>query len=136
METKCPFAAPITSGAAACRHALQVVRRGGSEYDCQLPAAHHRCCAARARLKAVGLKAFDVADDLTSMPHSVLVKIQSGGLAGVQRLLAEESGPIADVDALLERASARFGGPEQVPFEQLGPDMVGCKIERRTRRRG
>jgi hypothetical protein len=101
-----------------------------------MPAAHERCCALHARLKVVGLKAFDVADDLTAMPHSVLVKIQSGALAGIQRLLAEEQGPIEDVDALLERALGHYGGLDELPFEQLTSDMVGCKLERRTRRRG
>jgi hypothetical protein len=136
MEAKCPFAAPITSGRAACHCAHEVVRRGGSEYDCEMPASHERCCAVHARLRAVGLKAFDVDDDLTSMPHSVLVKIQSGGLTGLQRLLSDHGDQIEDVDGFLDRALSQFGGLDNVPFGQLAPDMVGQKLERRTRRRG
>ena len=34
-QMKCPFAAPLTKGRFACRHAEEVVRRGGSEYDCR-----------------------------------------------------------------------------------------------------
>lgn len=135
MENKCPFAAPITSGRAACRFAREVVRRGGSEYDCNEPGAHQRCVDAHAHLKAVGLEAFDVEDDLASMPHSILVKIQSGGLAGLQRLLGEGCGPIEDIDSLVDRGLQHFGGLDSVPFGQLAFDMTEHKLERRTRRR-
>jgi hypothetical protein len=135
MELKCPFAAPITSGQARCQQAQEVVRRGGSEYDCQAPAAHDRCAQLHARLKAVGLAEFQVEDDLTTMPHSVLVKIQSGGLAGLQRLAGAESAAIEDIEQLVERTMAQFGGLEAVPIDQLAADMTGFKLERRTRRR-
>jgi hypothetical protein len=45
MTLKCPFAAPITAGLAACRNAQEVVRRGGSEYDCRNEADHSGCTA-------------------------------------------------------------------------------------------
>lgn len=135
MELKCPFAAPITSGRAACTNAREVVRRGGSEYDCAAPDAHTRCTEVYARLKDVGLAAFEVEDDLTSMPHSVLVKIQGGGLAGLQRLAGEDAPAIDDVDTLLERVLAQSGGIDGVPFDQVANDMTGYKLERRTRRR-
>jgi hypothetical protein len=136
MHRKCPFAAPITTGRAACTRAQEVVRRGGSEYDCAAPAAQARCTDLHQRLKAVGLTAFEVEDDLTTMPHSVLVKVQVGGLAGLQRLLGQPAGPIADVDTLVEQAAAQAGGIDAIPVATLADDMTGCKLERRGRRRG
>ncbi|WP_462331051.1 hypothetical protein [Thiohalocapsa halophila] len=136
---KCPFAAPITTARAACRHATEVVRRGGSEYDCADAAAHDRCTALFAGLKRAGLDAFQVEDDLTQMPHSVLVKIQTGGLTGLRRLLepaTEADAPIADVAALAAQAADAYGGVEQVPVAALAEDMRACKLERRGRRRG
>jgi hypothetical protein len=91
MHAKCPFAAPITVGRARCRHALEVVRRGGSEYDCVSADSHAICVEVFGALKRQGLEAFAVEDDLTSMPHSVSVKIQTGGLDGLRRLLGEVS---------------------------------------------
>ncbi len=135
MELKCPFASPITSGRACCAHAHEVVRRGGSEYDCQEPSAHRRCTDLHVRLKAVALSAFQVEDDLTAMPHSVLVKTQGGGLAGLQRLMDGDSASIDDVSLLVEQAVARFGGLDALPVEELAVDMTGYKLERRTRRR-
>lgn len=139
MELKCPFASPITSGRAACSNAREVVRRGGSEYDCISASAHALCNEVHGRLKAVGLQAFGVEDDLTSMPHSVLVKIQGGGLAGLQRLLSkqgrEDDSVVEDVRVLVEQTLAEHDGLDSVPFEQLAEDMTGYRLERRTRRR-
>jgi hypothetical protein len=137
MSLKCPFAAPITKGTASCRHAREVVRRGGSEYDCAAEAAHRLCTELFARLKARGLAAFGAEDDLSSMPHSVLVKIQSGGLLGLARIAARpaEDGRVEDVASLVAAACDQHGGVAHVPVEQLDADMTGFKVGRRASRR-
>ena len=62
-------------------------------------------------IKAAALAEQDYADDLTRVPHSLLVRIQYGGLLGLQRLI-DNSGTsatrIADIDSLVETALARF----------------------------
>lgn len=137
MHQRCPFAAPLTVGRAACTHALEVVRRGGAEFDCASPGPHARCRALFDRLKAVGLAAFGAEDDLTTLPHSVLVKVQTGGLAGLARLLGDDpAAPIADIDALVERAGSRFGGVADIPVAGLAADIRDCALDRRGRRRG
>jgi hypothetical protein len=136
---KCPFAAPITTGRAACTKANEVVRRGGSEYDCTDVAAHNRCEALFDGLKQTGLAAFDVPDDLTQMPHSVLVKIQTGGLTGLRRLLEPDTDPAApvhDVATLVDAAVAAHGSIGQVPIGGLADDMLNTRLERRGHRRG
>jgi len=135
MELKCPFASTITNGRAACSQAREVVRRGGSEYDCQAASRHQRCSTVHAKLKASGLAAFEVDDDLTQMPHSVLVKVQGGGLAGLQRLMGADPSWIADIDRLVEQALAHWGGLNALPTEALTADMLDYKLTRRTRRR-
>jgi hypothetical protein len=140
MTLKCPFAAPITAGLAACRNAQEVVRRGGSEYDCRNEADHSGCTALFDRLKVAALPAFGVEDDLLSMPHSTLVKIQFGGLLGLGRLLGEgvgQAAEVADVADLVARARARYGDIGLVPCAELTGDMLGYRLGRRgSRRRG
>lgn len=134
MSAKCPFAAPMTKGQVGCHNAQEVVRRGGSEYDCRSPEHHNVCMDLFARLKAEALPAFGVEDDLTVMPHSVLVKIQGGGLMGLSRLLDESAAPIADVADLVGWVQERYGSLAQVPYADIVVDMTSYKIERRTRR--
>jgi hypothetical protein len=133
---KCPFTAPLIKTTATCRHAREVVRRGGSEFDCLSEAEHARCEQVFAGLRACALAAADVEDDPTQMPHSLLVKIQSGGLLGLQRLLGESDadGRVADIADLVARASAHFGGVDGIPYAALGDDMTAFKLERRAGR--
>jgi len=137
MDLKCPFAAPLTKGDFGCRHAKEVVRRGGSEIDCRSAADHERCRELFLGLKRAALPAFEVEDDLTTMPHSVLVKIQYGGLLGLQRLIREGAAPdaIEDVSMLVSEVQASFGALPQVPYERLLDDMTSFRLQRKTRRR-
>ena len=134
---KCPFAAPQIKTTAACRHAHEVVRRGGSEFDCLSESEHVRCEQVFAGLKACALAACEVEDDPMLMPHSLLVKIQSGGLLGLKRLLGESDadGRVADIADLVTRVSAQFGGADRIPYATLGEDMTAFKLERRAGRR-
>ncbi len=136
MNRKCPFAAPLTTGRFACQHAQEVVRRGGSEYDCCSQANQSVCAELFVRLKAQALPAFGVDDDLTAMPHSVLVKVQSGGLLGVQRVLGEGAADdrIDDIASLVNRAIEHFGSTDDVPYADIEGDMTSFKLDRRSRR--
>jgi hypothetical protein len=92
-EFKCAFSATLMGNDFACDQALPVTRRGGPDIACQAQASHARCEKLFAHLKAAALPAMGFTDDLTSTPHSALVKIQFGGLLGVQRLLDGHSCP-------------------------------------------
>jgi hypothetical protein len=130
--SKCPFAAALITELAACRHAEQVVRRGGAEFDCRSAGEHERCQAVHEALKIRALTAFGVEDDLTSMPHSVLVKIQCGGLRGLQRIAGEPEGPIADIAELRARVA---DSTHALDDPRLADAMTGFRVERRGRRR-
>jgi hypothetical protein len=133
--TRCPFTAALVTGQAACRHAGQVVRRGGSEYDCRSAVDHEICLAVFERLKAAALPAFGVEDDPSTMPHSVLVKVQCGGLRGLARLAGQGSEVIADIAALRDLALAGAGGAHGLPLVDLVQDITAFRAERRRRRR-
>jgi hypothetical protein len=86
------------------------------------------------QMKAAALPAFGVEDDLLSMPHSVLVKIQHGGLLGLQRLLepgAAGSGAVQDIHALVDQAAGKYSNLDAIPCPALVQDMTGYKLRRR-----
>ncbi|MBI3575712.1 MAG: hypothetical protein HY083_08690 [Gammaproteobacteria bacterium] len=66
------------------------------------------------------------------MPHSVLVKIQAGGLLGLRHLqTGAPAETVTDINFLVGHAENRFGDLETVPCEQVRTDMAGYKIRRR-----
>ena len=130
-EQKCPFSAPLITHQFDCVHAKEVIHRGGTEIACNGGAVvQPRCDRLFQRLKAAALPAFGVEDDLLSMPHSVLVKIQYGGLLGLQRLLSDPA-PAAErvenIDALLQQAQTKWGSMEAISCDSLVPDITAFK---------
>ncbi len=130
-EHKCAFNATLMGDQFGCAHAQHVVRRGGPDIACTDNAGHERCQRLFGLLKASALPAFGVEDDLLSMPHSTLVKIQFGGLLGIQRLLGSSDGAVADINSLVERAGQHFGGLDVIPCQDVLADITSYKTRRR-----
>lgn len=134
-EHKCPFSAPLVSRLFGCTHAREVVRRGGAEINCTEVAAHARCTDLFQQLKLSALPEFGVEDDLLSMPHSVVVKIQYGGLLGLQRLLhadVKAAERVEDIQALVGDAYMRFNN--EIPCASLVNDITAFKTRARRGR--
>jgi hypothetical protein len=132
-EYKCAFSNTLMTNQFGCEKAEQVTRRSGPDIACTSEAAHQRCEMLFQQMKAVALPAFGVEDDLLSMPHSVLVKIQFGGLLGLQRLLdgAAASADVKNIYALIERSITQYHGLESIPCPALVQDMTSYKLRRR-----
>jgi hypothetical protein len=135
-DLRCPFRQALLPGDFGCRHAEVVTRREGPDIACHAPETHGLCGEVLARLKAVGLPALGHTDDLTELPHGVAMKVQMGGLLGLQQLLdpgASGSIAVADVGSLVEAAVARYGDPSAVPYAELVPAMSAFQLKRRRR---
>ena len=135
MEQICPFGSTLVAETCHCVHADQVVRRGGAEVVCQDAAAYGRCTGLFQQLKNVALVEFEVEDDLTTMPHSVLQKIQFGGLLGLQQLIMEQpADTVADIASLLDALETKFGTLDDLPYKDLVSFITAYKLKRRRGR--
>lgn len=134
-EYKCPFSAPLVTRQFGCATSQEVIHRGGAEINCMDAAAQSCCSQLFQQMKLAALPAFGVEDDLLSMPHSVLVKIQYGGLLGLQRLLRAESQVaerVDDIRALVAEASLRFN--DEIPYASLVDNITAFKPRARRGR--
>lgn len=134
-DNRCAFSSPLIAEQYVCRLGEQVVRRGGTEVACQNESACSRCEAVFEWLKQVSLPAFGVEDDLTSMPHSVIQKIQFGSLGGLQNLLGIDPGERVDIDRLLNQAADQYGGIDSLPYAGLVDTITAYQLKRRQHRR-
>jgi hypothetical protein len=135
MEQICPFGSTLVTETCHCVHADQVVRRGGAEIVCQAEAAYVRCTELFQHLKKIALPEFEVEDDLTTMPHSVLQKIQFGGLIGLQQLsTGQVTDTVADIASLLDALETKWGALDELPYSELVPSITQYKLKRRRGR--
>ncbi len=131
---KCAFSNTLVTGQFGCGMGEPVTRRGGPDVACTSDEAHQRCERLFQRMKQTALPAFGVEDDLLSMPHSVLVKIQFGGLLGLQRLSGDgtaDPDTVKDIDRLVDQAVGKYGGLDAIPCPAFVEDMTSYKLKRR-----
>lgn len=135
-DRKCPFSIIQAAGTARCRHAREVVRRGGSEYDCIEPRAHGLCSALVEHLNAVALPALGHEDDLTRTPKSVYERIMVGGLQGLRQAAdpADAAQETDDIWRVVETAGNRYSTGDAIPAEAFVPAIENCRLKRRKRR--
>ncbi len=137
MEFKCPFNQTLRSEAFGCVHAATITRRDGPDVGCTSQPAQERCSALFEQMKRSALPAFGVADDPQQMPHSVVVKVQYGGLLGLQRHLgfaSPEPARVENIDALVARAVTVCGSLTDIPYAALVGDISAYKVKRRRNR--
>lgn len=136
-ELICPFSATLVKDDFCCKQATKIIRRGGNEIACNSADARQRCTRLFQHLKDTALPEFGVEDDLLQVPHGVLVKIQFGGLLGLQRISnadASVENRIANIDALLEASIESYGSIDSIPVNSLCEDIITYKLARRRRR--
>ncbi len=136
-EYKCPFNQPLRSAAFGCVQGLAVTRRDGPDVCCTSATAQARCTTLFDRLKQAALTALGMADDPLQVPHSIIVKVQFGGLLGLQhRLGVASSAPdrVADIHTLVEQAVNAFGSVDDVPCSDLAAHITAYKAKRRRDR--
>jgi hypothetical protein len=137
-DLRCPFHRVLLPGDFRCSHARAVTRRDGPDVACDAPGTRQCCAEVLAHLKAVGLPALAHADDLTELPHGVAMKVQMGGLIGLQKLAgvtaASGSPVVDDVGAVVAAAAALHGGTAGIPYAELVADMSSFQLKRRRGR--
>jgi len=133
-EHECAFSNTLVTNQFGCEKGTQVTRRDGPDVVCASDEAHQQCEKLFQRMKQAALPAFGVEDDLLSMPHSVLVKVQFGGLLGLQRLQGEgtdESAVVKNIHGLVGQAIGKHGGLDAIPCQAFVEDMTSYKLKRR-----
>ena len=133
---KCPFRATIMTRSFSCEHAEEITRREGPDIACDSPEANEKCNELFNQLKARALDAMGHEDDLTTLPASVLQKIQFGGLLGLQTQVdnAASADKVENVVVLVDKAIQQYGDIEKFPFDICVEAIVSYKLKKRRGR--
>ncbi len=114
----CPFEKSLLTHCAACSKAEKRNIAEREIVDCNCVGAHERCIAMRDLLRnnfafALGKSHID-----GTLPHAQEMRMQCGGLKGLQFVL-DGSDEVADVAALLAMAWQRYGELEDIPYSEI-----------------
>ncbi|WP_455207371.1 hypothetical protein [Kaarinaea lacus] len=133
---KCPFRATLITRSFGCLHAEEITRREGPDIGCKSNSANALCVEFYTQLKSIALSELGYEDDLTTMPASVLQKIQFGGLLGLNNEVHATSGSelIDNIFELLESAKRKHGEVINFPYVECIAAIKTYKIKRRRDR--
>jgi hypothetical protein len=133
----CPFSAPLVKQDFGCQYAREIIRRGGAEIACDQAEQHSVCCNLHLVVKQSALAGLGYEDDLLTVPHNVLVKIQYGGLLGLQELVNEEddtTDTVHDIASLVTRIQMLYQNFESIPTDSIIHSIREYKTQRRGRK--
>lgn len=143
----CVFEKAMLTCACACSLALRRNIAERETVSCGAPPAREECAALCALLRQNSAFALKLRQVDAPLPHAKELKLQCGGLQGVQLALgapaalndcidalalgAQELPVVADVRGLVRAAQKKFDGLQNLPYSAIIQSVVAYQIRRR-----
>ncbi|OQY53572.1 MAG: hypothetical protein DRR08_18215 [Candidatus Parabeggiatoa sp. nov. 2] len=121
-QCPCPFEKAVLSSRCGCANfqRLNIAEREAAA--CILPTAQERCALLLEQLYQNARFALKQPRLEGPQPHAKAMKVQCGGLLGLQAVLVSEQAEaqrVADIDALVTLALETFGELDKLPYQEI-----------------
>ena len=117
---RCEFEKALTNNKARCRHARHFWLADREGYACRYQHASARCRLLLDKLRTNSRFILKIPQADDRLPHNMEIRVQAGGLAGIQQLFdSGQQDPIEDIQALVERVEAEFGSLDKLPYDRI-----------------
>ena len=136
-QRRCIFEKAINARHVGCGQMKRFYLADREGVGCQSEEGQKRCVALLERMRSSARFALQMTHIGGPLPHNKEIKVQVGGLLGIQALVQPElaeAGKVEDAFATLNRAEQRYGGIEQIPLSNVMKDIK--QFQGRRRRRG
>ncbi len=134
VRYECPFEKAILSSCSGCSAARKHHIAEREAVSCDSLPAHTLCGALHDLLREKALFALKLPHSAEKLPHAKEMKIQCGGLKGLERVvtgLAEDPQMVADVKDLVSRAIEHFGDIGMLPYLEIVKSISAFEIRQR-----
>lgn len=133
---RCVFEKAILTRQTACSQSHRFCLADREGVACNLEVAHKRCSALLKLLRLNANFALGIPKVDTALPHNKEIRIQHGGLLGIQQLCTKDKLPgqqINDIYSLTTSAIETFQSLEAIPFDEVVKFIVSLEIKKRRR---
>lgn len=133
---KCVFEKAINSRRCTCSVSERFNLADREGVACRSAEALARCQALLESLRNNASFALQMTRICGPLPHAREIKVQVGGMLGIQQVLDTEkagSESVQDIDGLVRQALSRFGDVAALPYDEIVKAIV--RFEGRLRRR-
>lgn len=126
----CVFEKALLSGVAVCECAANHALAERQLIACASPVARVDCGQLSALLREKSAFALRLTSTQRILPHAMVMKIQCGGLQGVQRVL-DDRAALPDVRRLVLKGRERFGDIAALPYSEIVQGVAAFQLRKR-----
>ncbi|MCW9023449.1 MAG: hypothetical protein OQK73_02090 [Gammaproteobacteria bacterium] len=136
-QLKCVFEKAINSRQCACSQSQRFNLADREGVACQTPVRHEKCVQLLVLMRSNASFSLQMQKVEGPLPHAREIKVQVGGLQGLQVALGQdvESKAIMDIDGLIQKAESTFGQIENFPYPEIIKSISRYKGRQRRQSR-
>lgn len=127
-DAPCVFAKAILRRCCRCSRSQKLFIAEREAVACKSPGARQRCAEVLAKLHDKAIFALHLPHAETVLPHGKELKVQCGGMLGLQQALLPEQPEheiVEDINALLESALEDYGTVDALPYSEVVKGITG-----------
>jgi len=134
-QRRCAFEKAILTRRCACLCSTRFYLADREGIACDSAPAHERCSRLLDLLRENAKFALKITSLDTGLPHAKEIRVQNGGLQGLQRMLRPElnDATVVDVVALTIQGVKTYGSLEQFPYREIVKSIANFEGRRRPR---
>jgi len=126
----CAFGKVILSRHCACSKVNKRYAAEREMIDCRVAAERERCGEVLDKLRQNSAFALKLAHITLPLPHGPEMRVQYGGLQGLQ-LLVDGSDVVADISVLITAALEKFDSIENFPYSKIVQSVASCEVRKK-----
>jgi hypothetical protein len=132
---RCAFEKAVLSHRCACTCSTRFYLADREGISCDSEAARQHCVRLVTLLRRNARFALRITSADAELPHAKEIKVQNGGLLGLQRVLRPDltTDTVHDVVTLVSLGRRTFGCLEHFPYRQIVKSIVSFEGRRRPR---
>jgi hypothetical protein len=117
---RCEFEKALTNNKAKCSYSRHFCLADREGYACKSRRASEKCRELLEMLRENSRFILKMQKTSNKLPHNMEIRVQVGGLSGIQTLFtAEQQDKIENIFALLEQAENEYGSLETLPYDRI-----------------
>jgi len=131
VRLSCPFEKAILSRCADCEQARKFNIAEREAVACESAVARENCLTLNGLLHQNASFVLKLTRPDEPLPHAKEIKVQCGGLLGVQRLFDKGASLVENIHALALEVQRRFGSMQDVPYQGVIKEIGAYEGRRR-----
>ena len=118
IERPCTFEKAVLSRCVTCDRSERIQIAEREAVTCQAASSLSRCTSMHDNLRQSFSFALGKVRDEAPLPHAQEMRVQCGGLKGLQYVL-NDNADVANVDALLDSVLQKWGDLSEIPYSEV-----------------